>query len=63
VLRAKYGDERLTEIVPAAIGQFNVKQLIPDEDMVAILTKGGYIKRFLPPSIARRAAAARGGSG
>lgn len=44
----KYGDERQTEVVPNAIGQFNVKQLIPDEPMVVILTKGGYIKRLSP---------------
>lgn len=44
----KYGDERRTEIIPHAIGQFNVKQLIPDEPMVVILTEGGYVKRISP---------------
>jgi DNA gyrase subunit A len=56
----KYGDKRLTEIVPTAVGQFNVTQLIPDEDMVVILTKGGYVKR-LSPSIYRTQG--RGGKG
>lgn len=42
----KYGDERRTEIVLHAIGQFNAKQLIPDEPMVVMLTKSGYIKRM-----------------
>ena len=56
----KYGDKRRTEIVPNAIGQFDVKQLIPDEPMVAILTKGGYIKR-LSPSVYRTQG--RGGKG
>lgn len=44
----KYGDDRLTEVVPNAVGEFNVKQLIPDEDMVVMLTKGGYTKRLSP---------------
>ncbi len=56
----KYGDERRTEVIPHAIGQFNVKQLIPDEDMVVILTKGGYIKR-LSPTVYRTQG--RGGKG
>jgi DNA gyrase subunit A len=56
----KYGDKRLTEIVPNAVGEFNVTQLIPDEDMVVILTKGGYVKR-LSPSVYRTQG--RGGKG
>lgn len=57
---ARYGDERRTEVVPNAIGQFNVKQLIPDEPMVVTLTKGGYIKR-LSPTVYRTQG--RGGKG
>ncbi|MFC1734235.1 DNA gyrase C-terminal beta-propeller domain-containing protein, partial [candidate division KSB1 bacterium] len=53
-------DERRTEVVPNAIGQFNVKQLIPNEEMVVILTKGGYIKR-LSPAVYRTQG--RGGKG
>jgi len=56
----KYGDERRTEVIPNAIGQFDVKQLIPDEDMVVIITKGGYIKR-LSPTVYRTQG--RGGKG
>ncbi len=44
----KYGDKRLTEIVPHAVGEFNAKSLIPDEPMVVTLTKTGYIKRLTP---------------
>ena len=47
-IKEKYGDDRLTEVIPNAVGEFNVKQLIPDEDMVIILTKGGYTKRLSP---------------
>ena len=56
----KYGDDRKTEVVPHAIGQFDVKQLIPDEEMVVALTKGGYIKR-LSPTVYRTQG--RGGKG
>ncbi len=56
----KYGDDRRTEVVSHAIGEFNVKQLIPNEDMIVILTKGGYIKR-LPPTLYRTQS--RGGKG
>ena len=45
---SKYSDDRKTEVIPSAIGQFNVTQLIPDEDMVVMLTKGGYTKRLSP---------------
>jgi DNA gyrase subunit A len=56
----KYGDERRTEIVPNAIGQFNAKQLIPNEPIIVTLTEGGYIKR-LSPSVYRTQG--RGGKG
>ena len=44
----KYGDERRTEVVPHAVGEFNAKALIPNEDMIVALTRGGYIKRMSP---------------
>ena len=56
----KYGDERRTEVVPHAIGKFNAKALIPNEDMIVALTRGGYIKR-MSPSVYRTQG--RGGKG
>ncbi len=44
----KYQDERRTEVVPHAIGQFNAKALIPNEEMIVAFTRGGYIKRMSP---------------
>ncbi|MFH1012673.1 MAG: DNA gyrase subunit A, partial [Candidatus Peregrinibacteria bacterium] len=44
----KYGDERRTGIVPHAVGEFNAKQLIPDEPMIVALTQEGYVKRMSP---------------
>ena len=43
-IRDKYGDERLTKIV-AAEGEFNVEDLITEEQTVIALTHFGYIKR------------------
>ncbi len=44
----KYGDERRTKVIPHAIGQFNAKSLIPNEEMIVMRTRGGYIKRMSP---------------
>ena len=41
---AKYGDERRTQIV-AAEGDFSAEDLIPDQDVVVTVTRGGYSKR------------------
>ena len=44
-IKQKYGDERLTKIV-AAEGEFNIEDLIKDEQTVVALTHFGYIKRM-----------------
>ncbi len=43
-LVAKYGDERRTQIV-ASEGDFSAEDLIPDQDVVVTITRGGYSKR------------------
>ncbi|MEV4266973.1 DNA gyrase subunit A [Kribbella sp. NPDC049584] len=40
----KYGDERRTEII-AADGDLSVQDLVPDEDVVVTISRGGYAKR------------------
>lgn len=40
----KFGDERRTEII-AADGDLSVQDLVPDEDVVVTITRGGYAKR------------------
>src|SRR5919106_7052646 len=40
----KYGDDRRTQIVPAD-GDLSMEDLIPDEDVVVTITRGGYAKR------------------
>lgn len=44
-LKAKYGDERQTEITDE-VKEFKVEDLIADEDMVVTLSHSGYIKRL-----------------
>ena len=44
-IRDKYGDERKTKIKPAE-GEFEVEDLIKDEQTVVALTHFGYIKRM-----------------
>ncbi len=40
----KFGDERRTQIIPAD-GDLSMEDLIPDEDLVVTITRGGYAKR------------------
>jgi DNA gyrase subunit A len=40
----KYGDERRTQII-AAEGDLSMEDLIPDEELVVSITRGGYAKR------------------
>ncbi len=41
---AKYGNERRSQII-AADGDLSMEDLIPDEDLVVSITRGGYAKR------------------
>src|SRR3954453_8090787 len=41
----KFGDERRTEILLGFDGDMSVEDLIPEEEMVVTVTRGGYIKR------------------
>lgn len=59
-LKDKYGDERKTDIVKSAVGEFSVKDLIPNEPTMIIVTKDGYIKRLPPETFKTQA---RGGKG
>ncbi|MGC4109836.1 MAG: DNA gyrase subunit A [Nocardioides sp.] len=40
----KYGDDRRTQII-ASDGDLSMEDLIPDEDLVVSITRGGYAKR------------------
>jgi DNA gyrase subunit A len=59
-LRDKFGDDRRTQVIKSAVGEFAMEDLIPNESTVVMLTSDGYIKR-LPPDTFRTQA--RGGKG
>ncbi len=42
---AKWGDDRRTEIMLGFDGDMTMEDLIPEEDMVVTVTRGGYVKR------------------
>ncbi len=58
-VKAKYGDERRTQILDE-VSEFSVEDLIADETMVVTVSNAGYIKR-LPVSTYRKQR--RGGKG
>jgi len=41
----KFGDDRRTEIMFGFDGDMSVEDLIPEEEMVVTITRGGYVKR------------------
>ncbi|NHU84915.1 DNA gyrase subunit A [Kocuria sp. JC486] len=41
----RYGDDRRTEILMGYDGDMSVEDLIPEEDVVVTITRGGYVKR------------------
>ena len=41
----RYGDDRRSEILAGFDGDMTMEDLIPEEDMVISLTRGGYVKR------------------
>jgi DNA gyrase subunit A len=55
-----FGDKRKTKVVEKAPDEFEAEDLIEEEDVVVILTKSGYIKRFDPESFRSQN---RGGKG
>jgi DNA gyrase subunit A len=58
-LKSRFGDERRTEIVDQE-GEFQIEDLIAEEDMIITITHTGYIKR-IPTGTYRRQR--RGGKG
>ncbi len=59
-LKDKYGDARRTQIMPGLDGDFDIEDLIKDEDVFVSVTRRGYIKRT-PVTVYRRQS--RGGKG
>ncbi len=59
-VREKYGDERRTKVVKSALKELGDDELMPEEDSLFMLTRGGYIKRMQPEDIKSQK---RGGKG
>ncbi|HYU64677.1 MAG TPA: DNA gyrase subunit A [Candidatus Paceibacterota bacterium] len=59
-IRTKFADERRTKVVRSALREIGEEELVPEEDALFMLTRGGYVKR-LPPDELR--AQKRGGKG
>ena len=58
-IKAKYGDARRTRIDLGNGTDFNIEDVIPDEDIVLMVTKKGYIKSTPLESYKNRVEAAR----
>ncbi|HEU4363963.1 MAG TPA: DNA gyrase subunit A [Candidatus Krumholzibacteria bacterium] len=62
-IREKYGDDRKTEIVDAGPVDFNVEDLIAEEDMVITISHAGYIKRIALDAYRQQKRGGRGVTG
>lgn len=56
----KYGDERKTKVVAHGVKEFSQEDLVPNEPIIVVLTRDGYLKS-LPPDTFRTQE--RGGKG
>ncbi len=59
-MKEKYGDDRRTIIMPNAVGELTIEDLVPQEDVMVMLTDDGYIKRLPPDTFKTQG---RGGKG
>jgi DNA gyrase subunit A len=61
-IKEKYGDERRTEIVYKA-EEFNIEDIIAEEEVVITISHGGYIKRTPVSGYRRQSRGTRGATG
>lgn len=47
-IKEKYADERKTKIVAKSVKEFTVEDLVPDEDIIVVVTRDGYTKSVSP---------------
>ncbi|MEK7626953.1 MAG: DNA gyrase subunit A [Patescibacteria group bacterium] len=47
-LKEKYADKRRTKVIVSGVAEFKIEDLVPNEEAILVLTKGGYIKRVNP---------------
>ena len=56
----KFADLRRTKVIKGGVKEITTEDIIPDEDTVLVLTRGGYVKRTRPEEYKRQR---RGGVG
>ena len=59
-LGEKFGDARRTRVIAGGIKDFNMEDLVPNEEAFVLMTRDGYIKRIEPDTFKVQA---RGGKG
>jgi len=59
-IREKFADERRSKIIKSALREIGDEELVPEEDALFMITRGGYIKRLSPEELR---AQKRGGKG
>lgn len=59
-VREKFGDARRTKVIKGGVKNMTPEDMIPEEESVLVITKGGYIKRTNPDEYKRQK---RGGVG
>jgi len=42
----KYGDDRRTKVIARGVKEFSVEDLVPNEEVVVMMTRDGYLKRM-----------------
>lgn len=50
-IKTKYGDQRRTKIVKSALREIGEEELMPEEDSLFMVTRGGYLKRMAPETL------------
>jgi DNA gyrase subunit A len=59
-IKEKYGDERRTKVIKSALREIGEEELMPEEETLLMVTRGGYIKRLAPDELRSQK---RGGKG
>ncbi|OIO06957.1 DNA gyrase subunit A [Candidatus Falkowbacteria bacterium CG23_combo_of_CG06-09_8_20_14_all_41_10] len=59
-IKEKFADERKTQVMVHGIKDFNIEDLVPNEETMVMMTRDGYIKRIDPDTFKVQA---RGGKG
>jgi len=59
-LKENFGDERRTKVLEESVGEISEEELIPEEETLITLTRGGYIKRSDPKEFRTQKRGGRG---